>query len=82
MTPRFIGVKSEVDPEAYYPAGEAPHVKGQAEVSGISAIAEPEVQLIGLPLVTSSNLVTASPGRSRLLRLRWSQPWEGMPGTT
>ena len=37
--------------------------------------------LRGLPLVTSSILVMASPGRSRPWRLRWSQPWEGMPGT-
>ena len=37
-------MKSEVDLEAYYPGGDAHHVEGQAEVSGISAIAEPEEQ--------------------------------------
>ena len=44
VTPQFIGVKSEVDSEVYLPRGDAHHVAGQAEVSGISAIAEPEVR--------------------------------------
>ena len=37
-------MKSEGDLEAHYPGGDAHHFAGQAEVSGISAIAEPEEQ--------------------------------------
>ena len=44
VTPRFIGVKNEGNLEARYPGGDAHHVAGQAEVSGITAIAEPEEQ--------------------------------------